>query len=275
MIDLHLHTTASDGFSTPDALVARAQSVGLTTIAVTDHDTLAAVPIAREAARHLGLRVIPGIEITAVQRGQDVHILGYFVEPGDGELDQFLDAQRADRRRRLAEILDRLVDLGAPVAESDLGVDPDAPAARSVGRPLVARALVEAGHARDINDAFDRFLGHGRPAFVPRRGAAPGEVIGMINRVGGLTSFAHPGKLGLDALIGELAGLGLAAIEAFHPDHAAKDVEKYRRLAAELGLALTGGSDFHGPGAGRVDALGEVVLPVAEFAAFEARRSRP
>lgn len=273
MIDLHLHTTASDGLSTPEALVARAAAEGLTTIAVTDHDTLASVPAVRQAAARAGIRVIPGLEVTAVQGGQDVHVLGYFVEPEDGALEEFLDAQRADRRRRVEEIVERLAELGMPVHGS-LAAEASASAGRAVGRPLVARALVEAGHARDIADAFDKFLAHGRPAFVPRRGATPAEVIAVVSRAGGLASFAHPGKLGLDALIGELAGTGLAAIEAFHPDHTAKDVAKYRRMAADFGLAVTGGSDFHGPGAGRVDALGEVVLPPEEFAAFEARRSQ-
>ena len=273
MIDLHLHTTASDGLSTPDVLVARATAAGLTTIAVTDHDTLAAVPAVRQAAVQVGIRVIPGLEITAVQNDQDVHVLGYFVEPGDPELERFLNAQRADRRRRVEEILQRLAEMGMSV-EPDLGGEAAHGTGRAVGRPIVARALVEAGHARDIGDAFDRFLGHGRPVFGARRGASPAEVIAVLNRAGGLASFAHPGKLGLDGLIGELAAVGLTAIEAFHPDHTAKDVARYRRLAADLGLAVTGGSDFHGPGAGRVDALGEVVLPAEELAAFEARRFR-
>lgn len=273
MIDLHLHTTASDGLSTPDALVARTAAAGLTTIAVTDHDTLAAVPAVRQAAAQAGIRVIPGLEVTAVHHEQDVHVLGYFVEPGDPELERFLNAQRADRRRRVEEILERLAGMGMPV-ESNLGAEAAETAGRALGRPIVARALVEAGHARDIGDAFDKFLAHGRPAFVARRGASPADVIAVLSRAGGLASFAHPGKLGLDGLIVELAAAGLAAIEAFHPDHTAKDVAKYQRLAADLGLAVTGGSDFHGPGAGRVDALGEVVLPAAELAAFEARRSR-
>jgi predicted metal-dependent phosphoesterase TrpH len=273
VIDLHLHTTASDGLSAPDALVARAAAAGLTTIAVTDHDTLAAVPAVRQAAARAGIRVIPGLEITAVAAGQDVHVLGYFVEPGDPELEDFLNVQRADRRRRVDEIVARLADLGMPV-EWDPAHDEHVTTGRALGRPLVARALVTAGHAKDIADAFDRFLGHGRPAFVARRGASPAEVIGVLNRAGGLASFAHPGKLGLDELIGDLGAAGLAAIEAFHPDHGPKDVAKYRRLAADLDLAVTGGSDFHGPGAGRVDALGQVVLPAEELAAFEARRGR-
>ncbi len=168
-------------------------------------------------------------------------------------------------------MLERLAELGVPVAADALMDAAGAASGRALGRPLIARALVEAGHARDVSDAFDRFLAHGRPAFVARRGATPADVIGIIGRARGLASFAHPGKLGLDALIPGLALAGLAAIEAFHPDHAAKDVDRYQRLARDLGLAVTGGSDFHGPGSGRPDALGAVVLPPDAFEAFEAR----
>jgi predicted metal-dependent phosphoesterase TrpH len=274
VIDLHLHTIASDGRSTPEELVALAAAAGLTTIAVTDHDTVAGVPPARAAAGAAGLRVVTGIEITAVQDGLDIHILGYFLDEGDADLAAFLSAQRADRRRRVVEIVERLAGLGIPVAVEALMDAAGAGSGRALGRPLIAKALVEAGHARDIADAFDRYIGHGRPAFVARRGATPADVIAIIGRAGGLASFAHPGKLGLDALVPGLADAGLAAIEAFHPDHAAKDVERYQRLARDLGLVVTGGSDFHGPGSGRPDALGDVVLPLAEFEAVEARRPR-
>jgi predicted metal-dependent phosphoesterase TrpH len=273
VIDLHLHTTASDGRSSPEALVERAAAVGLTTIAVTDHDTMAAVPAARRAAAAAGIRLVPGIEITAVHEERDIHVLGYFLEPGSAELEAFLVEQRADRRRRILEMLGRLADLGVPVEESAV-VAGGGDAAHALGRPLVARALVDAGHVRDIGDAFDRFLSHGRPAFVPRRGAPPDEVVALIHRAGGLASFAHPGKLDVDHLIPDLARRGLAGVEAFHPDHGPGDVDKYRRLASDLDLSLTGGSDYHGPGAGRADALGAVVLPEAAFAAFEARRTR-
>jgi len=272
--DLHLHTTASDGDSTPGDLVARAAAAGLVTIAVTDHDTMSALTEARVAARQAGLRLVTGLEITAVHESQDVHILGYFVDPDHAELNAFLADQRADRRRRVDEMLDRLAALGLPVPDAARPTGDDVASGRALGRPLVARALVDAGHARDIADAFDRLLAHGRPAFVARRGAAPAEVIGIIQRAGGLASFAHPGKLGLDELIAGLASAGLDALEAFHPDHGPADVERYRRLADDLGLAVSGGSDYHGPGAGRADALGAVVLPEKDFATLEARRRR-
>jgi predicted metal-dependent phosphoesterase TrpH len=121
------------------------------------------------------------------------------------------------------------------------------------------------GHARDIADAFDRFLGTGKPAFVPRRGATPAEVVGLVARAGGVASFAHPGKLGLDDLIPPLAAAGLSAIEVFHPDHDEAMVARYRGIARDLNLAMSGGSDYHGPGAGRAEALGQVTLPADAF----------
>jgi predicted metal-dependent phosphoesterase TrpH len=269
VIDLHLHTTASDGRLSPDDLVRAARSAGLSTIAVTDHDTVAGVPAAVQAGQAAGVTVVAGIEVTAVHAGLDVHVLGYFLDIEDRELAAFLEGQRADRRRRIAEILERLASLGAPVA---LPLEAERPEpGRALGRPMVARALVQAGHAASIADAFDRFLSEGRPAFVPRRGASPSEVVTRIARAGGLSSYAHPGKTGRDDLIAPMVEAGLAAIEVIHPDHGADEVGRYRRLAGEFGLAATGGSDYHGPEDGRADGLGLVTLPSEDYAALALR----
>jgi 3',5'-nucleoside bisphosphate phosphatase len=275
VIDLHLHTTASDGRSTPDALVRSAVAAGITTLAVTDHDTMAAAAEVHAAARDAGLGFVPGIEITAVHHGRDVHVLGYFLDAADRDLDTFLTAQRADRRRRLVEMGAKLADLGVGVdVDAILTRDPRG-GGRAVGRPQLAAALVAAGHATGIADAFDRFLATGRPAFVPRLGAPPAEVIAIIRRAGGLASLAHPGKMDVDPIIPALAAAGLDAIEVWHPDHDAGAVTKYRAMAAVLGVGETGGSDYHGPGAGRVDRLGEVGLTDEAFARLVARRAGP
>jgi len=274
VIDLHLHTTASDGRSTPEALVDEAFAAGVRTLAVTDHDTMAAVAAVAAAAAARGMRFVPGIEITAVARGRDVHMLGYFLDAGTGELAAFLDAQRADRRRRVVEIVGKLRELGAPVAVTPDDIEGGAGGGRAIGRPFVAQALVSAGHARDIADAFDTFLGDGRPAFIPRRGASPVEVVGLIARAGGVSSLAHPGKLRLDPIIDELIDAGLTAIEAYHPDHRDADVERYVAHAASAGLLVTGGSDYHGPGSGRTSGLGQVGLPAPDFEALAARAGR-
>ena len=269
MIDLHLHTTASDGTLAPAALVARAAAAGVRIIAVTDHDTMDGLPEAREAALACGLRLIDGVEITAVDDGRDVHMLAYFVDPADAVFADFLAAQRADRQRRILEIAGRLASLGAPI-----DIEPVIARKRggSIGRPVIADALVAAGHARDRDDAFGRFIGPERPAFVPRRGPAPVDVIGIVRRAGGLVSMAHPALTKKDELIPRLASAGLAALEARHSDHDAAAERHYRTLASQYGLAVTGGSDFHGDIPDSAPLLGTIALPEEDFTAFESRR---
>jgi 3',5'-nucleoside bisphosphate phosphatase len=264
VIDLHLHTTASDGQLSPDALVRTIAAAGVRTFAVTDHDTLAGVAAAATAAHAAGLEAVPGIEITAVHAGRDVHVLGYFVDGTSDELTVFLDRQRADRRRRLVVMLDKLESLGLPVDRAPL--EARLSTGQAVGRPLIAAALVAAGHAKDISDAFERFLGEGRVAFEPRVGATPAAVVSLIDRAGGIASLAHPAKLGDAALIADLVAAGLPAIEVYHPDHDAAAVEQFRRLADDHGLLVTGGSDFHGPGTNRAEYLGRVGLPQDDYA---------
>jgi predicted metal-dependent phosphoesterase TrpH len=271
LIDLHLHTTASDGTLSPAALVARAAGAGLTTISVTDHDTFAGVPQARASAAQAGLRLITGVEITAVEEHRDVHLLAYFVDPEEPGMVAFLGRQRADRLRRLREIAERLGRLGSPIDVEPLLARAAQSEGRSVGRPLLADALVSAGFARDRNDAFDRLLGNGGPAFVPRAGATADEVIAMVRSAGGLVSLAHPGVTRMDAIIPRLAAAGLAALEARHSDHDAETEQRYRDLAARHGLAVSGGSDFHGDSGRRPGMLGTLTLAAEDFFALEAR----
>jgi hypothetical protein len=274
LIDLHLHTTASDGQLAPAELVARAAATGLTTISVTDHDTVAGVDEALAAGQTEGLRVVPGIEVTSVDAGRDVHVLGYFIDAGSAALAAFLKGQRARRVERVNEIGDRLARLGKPIDVKAL-LDPLAnrPGA-SVGRPQVARALVAAGHVSSVRDAFDRLLATGRPAFVPRTGPTPAEAVAMVHAVGGLASLAHPGLTRRDDLIAPLAARGLDALEVFHSDHSPDDERVYGEMADRLDLLVTGGSDFHGEEiesrAGR-DTLGAIVLPADAFARLEER----
>lgn len=269
MIDLHLHTTASDGLLTPAALVARAASAGLDVISVTDHDTAAGLDEAAAAARRHEVRLVTGIEVTAVEGGRDVHILGYFLDPASLPLAAFLGAQRADRVRRVREMSERLRSLGCGIDEESI-LARAAGTARSVGRPAVADALVAAGHAADRDDAFRRWLAHGRPAFVPRRGASADEVVGVIHEAGGIASLAHPGVLAEDDLIPRLAAGGLDALEVWHSDHDVRQCEHYAALSRRFGLAMSGGSDFHGDGVHRANQLGAVALPPGEFARLEA-----
>lgn len=266
-----MHTTASDGALAPPALMARAAAAGITVLSVTDHDTVAGLAEARQAAALHGLRLVNGIEITAVEKGRDVHMLGYFIDTADLSLSSFLERQRADRVRRVREIAARLRAMGYAIDEEALIASAASPRGKSIGRPQIATALVAAGHARDCDDAFARLLDNDAPAFVPRRGSTPEQVIGVIAGAGGIASLAHPGLTRVDAIIPRMAAAGLTALEARHGDHDAEVERHYRELAARHGLAVSGGSDFHGDSSHRVSALGAVTLPADDFAALESR----
>jgi predicted metal-dependent phosphoesterase TrpH len=270
VIDLHLHTTASDGRLSPADLVDRAAQAGLTTIAVTDHDTVQSVDEVTRLAAGRGIRVVPGIEITAVDGGRDVHMLAYFIDHADEALGAFLAKQRGRREERVREIGRRLASLGAPVDVDALLERARRKPGTAIGRPWLARALVRAGQADSVADAFDRWLGQGKPAFVPRLGPSPFDVLGLVHAAGGVVSFAHPGVTQRDHLLAPLADAGLDAIEVHHSDHSPDVRERYRAMAASLGVATSGGSDFHGFGDTRA-ALGLVALPPHEFQALESR----
>ena len=265
LVDLHLHTTASDGRSTPGELVSHAAAAGVTVMAVTDHDTVAACAEVAQLAQASGIEAVTGIEITAVESGRDVHMLGYFIDIEDAGLAEFLVGQRAIRLVRAECIARRLNELGLPV---DLVPFTTAAATggRTIGRPQVADAMIAAGHVANRREAFDRWLGAGKPAFLPREGASPERVIEIVHAVRGVISLAHPGRTGLDdRRIGELVAAGLDAIEVYHPDHDAGLVARYEFLADELGLVRTGGSDFHGdPAYGPT--VGRVSLPPEQWA---------
>jgi hypothetical protein len=268
LIDLHLHTTASDGYLSPAELVSRAKAAGLTTISVTDHDTVAAIAEATALARDVGVRVIPGIEITAVDGGRDVHMLGYLFDPESATLAALLERQRALRVGRLREIGLRLAALGMPVDVESVLMSAAARPGSSVGRPMVARALLGAGYVASIQEAFDLWLASGRPAFVPRTGPSPAAVVAAIHDAGGVASMAHPGVTKRDELIEPLIGEGLDAIEVYHTDHTPEAQQSYHAMAKRHGVAVTGGSDFHG-GDARRNTLGVVTLPAEAFTALE------
>ena len=266
-----MHTTASDGRSTPEMLIADLQAAGISIAAVTDHDTTAAIDTVTTLGRPHGIRVIPGIEITAVHQDEDVHTLGYGFDPQHPGLVAFLETQRADRKRRLEEMAARLAAVGAPVDLDAMIASQAGVSGKALGRPMLAAALVKAGHVGSIGEAFDRYLGRGCAAFVARRGATPAEVVALVHAAGGIASLAHPVKLKHDHIIEPLAAAGLDAIEVYHPDHDAPATRHYRRRAQRLGILMTGGSDFHGRDAGRVNAMGRVTLPAADYARLAER----
>jgi len=262
--DLHAHTTASDGLLAPRALVERAARAGVRVLAVTDHDTLVGLPEAQSAALAAGLRLVPGIEISARAQEGEVHLLGHLVDPGAPALRRLCEAAAWARTRRMETMVERARAAGLPVSLPEV-LALAGPEGRP-GRPHLARLLVEKGVATSLEDAFARFLSRGRAAFAERTLPDTAEALAAIHEAGGLASLAHPalGEPGIRAL----AAQGLDALETAHPSLEPRVQRRLRKLARELGLATTGGSDFHGDAG---DELGSSGLDEATFAAYEAR----
>lgn len=269
-----MHTTASDGRCSPEDLVEKAYVKGIRTMSVTDHDTMAAVPRAQAAATGRGMTFIPGIEITSVHRGKDVHVLAYFLPDLTEDLKNLLVEQRKNRTERAQLIAARLAAAGAPI---DVNALMDAGAAlggKSLARPQIAQALIAAGHVTTVAEAFERFLHEEGPAYVPHRGASPSEVVELIVAAGGVASLAHPGYTKKDDIIPDLVAAGLTAIEAYHSSHDEAATVRYLEIASRYGLAVSGGSDFHGEGTRRSEFFGVVHLPQQYFDEFVARAGR-
>jgi predicted metal-dependent phosphoesterase TrpH len=264
LIDLHIHTTASDGLSDPAELLGQVRAAGITVFAVTDHDTVAALSTMSSLASDASLTFVAGVEITAVDRERDVHVLGYFIDATSPVLLEFLQESRLDRARRGQLMCEKLSAAGAPLEFETLQSGLPSPHA-VISRPVVADALVNAGLVASRQEAFDRFLAEGRPAYVPRIGASPADVVSIIRRAGGLASLAHPGVTGKDDLIAPLVDAGLSAIECFHSAHSREVTSAYLALARRHGLAVTGGSDFHGRGTRRSEMFGQVGLPPEHY----------
>jgi predicted metal-dependent phosphoesterase TrpH len=249
-IDLHSHSRVSDGTDSPTELVRRMHTAGLTAFALTDHDTLQGLPEAREEAQRLGIELVPGAEISASHAGQDdIHILALFVDEGNAAFQDALSQRQEERRSRGERMAKRIIEAGYPLdleairAEVGTGV---------WGRPHLARALVAAGHARDKDDAFDRFLQKEHPWFVPYEKWDAASVLAAIRDAGGVSSLAHAvWYRDGDAVIASLASLGLDAVEVFHPDHGPEEEARFGHLVREHNLAMTAGSDFHGTPEGR------------------------
>ena len=250
-IDLHTHSSVSDGTDTPDALVRNAAAVGLDVIALTDHDTFDGWVAAIAAGHEHGIAVIGGVEVSSSLGGAGVHVLGYLPDPSYEPLVAELERIRTHRASRLAAIIDRLATIGVQVTEQDvLAV---ASRASSLGRPHVADALVARGYVRDRGEAFTNWLAEGGPAYVPKYSPSTPDAIALVRRAGGVAVLAHPwGRSSRRVLtptaIEELARAGLAGIEVDHDDHSGADRAELRALAADLGLIVTGSSDHHGTG---------------------------
>lgn len=241
-VDLHSHSTFSDGQLSPTDLVALAARRGVKRLALTDHDTMAGLPEAHAAGVAHGVEIVDGVELS-VWGDKELHLLGYFVDPAHPALAERLASQGSARVDRVRAIGERLARLGKPIDVDAVLASADG----NPGRPHVARALVAAGHVRSQNEAFNRFLGNGQPAYVPAARLAIEPAIDLIHAAGGLAVLAHPGVEGVDPHIEGFARAGLDGIECHHPAHDAAKTRHYQVMAELLGLRVTGGSDFHDP----------------------------
>lgn len=256
-VDLHVHTTESDGTWTPQELVREAQKRGLSTIAITDHDTTSGVAPALQSAPP-GLQVIPGIEINAAVEGQDVHIVGLWVEPAHPRLQEQLRVLREARVERTEKMLKKLRDLGIKI-----GIDDVLKYAREevVSRSHVASVLLEKGVVTTKQEAFDRLIGEGCPAYVERYKLDPAKAVGLLLQAGGVPILAHPGLLRSLDVLPSLMEAGLVGLEVVHPSHDPSQIQYFLDLAEKLQLLPSGGSDCHGPGGKDQVFLGGWTIP--------------
>jgi 3',5'-nucleoside bisphosphate phosphatase len=255
-VDLHSHSTASDGAFAPAVVIQEAHKAGLSAIALTDHDTTAGLAEAHAEGDRLGIRVVPGVELSAVEADHETHMLGLHLGstvPIDAKLAELRDM----RRTRASKIVDLLNSNGVRITfESVL----EQAGSAAIGRPHVARALIAEGWAADSRDAFDRYLAHGRPGFVPKEQLTVRDAIALIHAAGGIAVVAHPGSQGTRERIEMLLKDGLDGVEVRHPSHSAEDIARLMALVEHFGLVASGGSDWHGVPGPR--ALGSMRVPL-------------
>lgn len=243
VIDLHLHSTGSDGTEAPAALVRRAAGAGIDTLALTDHDSVRGLAEAREACRAAGIGFVPGIELSVGVGRDEIHLLGYGINPRGRSLQRTLELLAGERADRMERMVGRLRKAGIGIALDDVrAVAPSG----LLGRLHLARALVARGLAGDHDEVFRRWIGAGGPAYVPRSLLSLRDAIDLVREAGGVAVLAHPGLTRRDELIEYLVRLGVRGLEVFHPRHDFVAVSRYRKTCARFDLFMTGGSDSHG-----------------------------
>ena len=247
--DLHIHTTFSDGTFSPEEVVKHAQKTGLSCIAICDHDVIDAIDPALKAAKEYGIEVIPGVELTAEKKGCELHILGYYIDWRNKAFNKRLAEMCRQRQKRIVDMVDKLKAHGVTInPEEVLKLS----GRGSVGRLHLARVLYEKGYVTAVDEAFKTYIGNGRPCYVGRINLTPEEAIDEILRVGGIPVLAHPGVMGKDEFIPSYVKRGLRGIEVYHTDHPPATARHYEELARQHNLLVTGGSDCHGFGKGRI-----------------------
>jgi predicted metal-dependent phosphoesterase TrpH len=262
-IDLHTHTTASDGLLSPAGLVELASQRGIAVLGVTDHDTLAGLGEASQAATEAGVELVPGVELSTTIPGPEIHILGYFVDPSDPSLRARLDELAQDRVHRIERVVAQLNEAGYAVRLDEIMAEAHG---GSIGRPHVARALIELGAAADMNDAFARFLRRGTVGWAPRSPFAAEEAVGLLLEHGAVPVLAHPFSTGdPEGTVARLVPAGLRGLEVHYGSYDQVQQAELARIAADYGLLATGGSDYHGPRFREGRELGTVEVPRADW----------
>lgn len=244
-VDLHLHTTASDGKHTPTEIVRKAASLGLKVISITDHDTTEGIPSAVEAARdYPSLRFIPGVELSTDVASGEIHVLGYFIDYTDEEFEANLARMRNSRVERARQMVQKLNKLGMHIEWERVK---EIAGQGALGRPHVAQALLEKGYIGTLQEAFQRYIGHGGPAYVERDKLTPAEAVGLILKADGLPVLAHPLTAGeVEGTIIELKAAGLIGVEVYYASYSFEEMNPLLGLAHKYGLIATGGTDYHG-----------------------------
>lgn len=271
-IDLHTHTTASDGLLPPERVVQLAKEAGVTVLAIADHDTTDALDAAMAAGSELGVEVIPAVEInTDVDVQTEVHVLGYFIDHRQGWLQEFLARLRDGRINRAAKMVEKLNGLGIPVQFERVRAIAGTGA---VGRPHVARALVEAGAVRSTEEAFEKYIGRTGPAYVERLKVTPEEAVRVILKATGVPVLAHPGWGVREEMIPPLVEAGLQGLEVYYPDHTPAMVTRYLEIAGRYDLVVTGGTDFHGGDLATKVRIGSQYVPADAVERLKARAAK-
>lgn len=275
LYDLHVHSAVSDGLLSPAEVVEAAFKIDLLGISLTDHDTLGGIKAAQDylAEKELPLILVPGIELNTDFRESELHILGYFIECEDEKLGKRLRQIWSARYERAVKMVDRLRTMGLNIsfeqvqriARGDL-----------IGRPHVAQALMDKGYVFSIKEAFQKYIGRGRPAYVPRYKFTPEEAISLIKEAGGISVLAHPGLVNEQDAIPQIIQMGIEGIEVFYPEHSEEQLAEYTALACRSRLLVTGGSDFHGIGStesrGRLGCAGIGQAEFDELLAYKCKR---
>ncbi|ACV63848.1 PHP domain protein [Desulfofarcimen acetoxidans DSM 771] len=242
-VDLHVHTTASDGTDSPEEVVKRAWRLGLEAIAITDHDVLEGILPAQKEARDKNIDIVPGVELSTVHELGEVHILGYYMDIEDTKLLEYLNMFRRARVERIVKMVNKLIDMGIGISRERVFAIAGSGA---VGRPHLAEALLEAGFVSSMGEAFEKFIGSGRPAYVPRFKFSPVEAVKLIVSAKGVPVLAHPGMDCAAVVMGDLVAAGLQGIEVYHPSHDLAQTGIFLEMARVHSLIITGGSDYHG-----------------------------